>query len=133
MTKGPYSRVYWTAVDDPLFADVWANDRALATWLRMLVLADQCYPSSAPMPALTSAVRLLVDCGLVLERPGNRYSIRGLEKERALRSQSGRNGAAVRWQSERNANALLEEKSKEKKSTGHNGQHVDCLVCKAAS
>ena len=127
--KGPYSRVYWTAVDDPMFADVWANDRALAAWLRMLVLADQCYPSSAPMPSATAAVRLLVDAGLVIELPGNRYTIRGLEKERAMRSQSGRNAAAVRWQSE--GNPRREEKRREEKSRDatHRGQHPDCLVC----
>jgi hypothetical protein len=128
--KVPYSRVYWTIPDDPMFTEVWANDKALATWLRLLILADQCYPSSAPLPAKSGIIRQLIDSGLVIERPGQRYTIRGLEKERAMRSQSGRNGAAVRWHSEGNANAMLDETRREKKSSGHNGQHANCLVCK---
>jgi hypothetical protein len=104
--KGPYSRVYWSIVDDPMFERVFDNDRALATWLRMLLMADAMYPASAPMTSRNPTVRMLIDCGLVIEKPGNRYTIRGLQAERERRSASARNAAAVRWHSKGNADAM---------------------------
>lgn len=103
---GPYVKVYQSIVDDPQFARVYGNDHALATWLRMLLIADAMWPASAPMTSRNPTVRLLIDVGLVLQRPGNRYSIRGLDAERERRSAYGRNAAAVRWQSERNAEVM---------------------------
>ena len=142
-TGSPYSRVYHSIVDDPMFERVYGDDKALATWLRMLLVADAMYPTSAPMPSKGRAVRLLVEVGLVIELPGNRYTIRGLASERDMRSQSARNAAAVRWQSE--SNARREETRKEETSNGanapttfmgyrpkrgeHVGQHPDCSVC----
>ena len=142
-----YARVYHGIVDDPRFDRVYDNDAALAQWLRMLLIADALYPTSAPMPRRNSAVTLLIESGLVEERPGNRYVIHGLEAERERRSASARIGAAVRWDSERNANAMLAEHSKaeQNKSNGanapetfmgyrpkareHFGQHPDCHIC----
>lgn len=151
MTDRPYSRVYWSIVDDPMFERVYDNDHALATWLRMLLLADAMYPASAPMTSRNPTVRLLIDCGLVIPKPGNRYSIRGLDAERERRSAIGRNAAAVRYQRERTANAMprRDETSKDETSNGanapesgpfmgfrpkpkpgsHEGQHPNCGVC----
>lgn len=144
MTR-PYSRIYHELVDDPMFAQVYENDRAFAAWVRMLIVADAMWPASAPMPSKSGAVRLLIESGLVIERPGNRYTIRGLDKERQSRSDSARNAAAVRWQSKRNASAMprRDETRKDETSRGanapeqglwngrgyHNGQHPDCLIC----
>lgn len=143
-SKGPYARVYQSIVDDPMFERVYDNDHALATWLRMLLIADAMWPTSAPMPSRNPTVRLLIDCGLVIPKPGNRYSMRGLDAERERRSALGRIGAAKRWQSDRNAEPLLDEQSKEEKSNGasafmtsapgrrdlHDGRHGrTCSVC----
>ncbi len=142
-----YSRVYHEIVDDPKFARVYDNDAALATWLRMLLLADATHPMPAPLPRRTSAVSLLIDVGLVEERPGHRFVIKGLQVERERRSASGRIGAAVRWENERNANAMPSKAEQRKDEQGanapksfmsfppkpkpgsHEGQHNDCLVC----
>ncbi len=142
----PYSRVYWDLVDDPMFARVFDNDKALATWLRMLLIADAMYPASAPMTTRNPTVRLLIDCSLVLERPGNRYTIRGLQAERERRSAIGRNAAAVRYQSVSSANPMpRRDETRRDEQVGanalattfmgfpsksaHNGQHSGCLVC----
>ena len=146
-SPAPYARVYHSIVDDPKFARVYGDDRALASWLRMLLVADAMYPTSAPLPSKTKAVRLLIEVGLIVEQPGNRYIVKGLASEREKRAQSARNAAAVRWQS--GSNASKAEQSKDKTSNGanapngtgtfmgfrpkaglHDGRHgKDCSVC----
>lgn len=117
-----YSRVYHEIVDHPRFERVYRNPHALGTWLQMLLTADAMYPMTPEMPPRNPTVRLLIDCGLVIPRPSNRYSMRGLTEERERRAASGRIGAAVRWQSGRNADAMprRDETSKEEKSNGAN-------------
>ena len=127
MKPRTYCRVYHEIVDDPKFRRVYHDDAALATWLRMLLVADAMYPASAPMPEITNAVQVLIRSGLIQKRPGNRYIVTGLEREREMRSHSARNAAAVRWQSERNASKA--EQSKAEQSKAHLGQHDNCLVC----
>lgn len=136
-----YARVYHDLVDDPKFEKVYDNDHALATWLRMLLMADATYPVSAPMPPRNPTVRLLIDCGLIVEKPGNRYQVKGLRAERERRSAASRIGAVKRWENERNANAMPSraEQSNSKagsavahsfpKNAAHMGQHQDCSVC----
>lgn len=116
MTTGPYARVYHSIVDDPKFERVYGDDKALATWLRMLLVADAMYPTSAPMPSRTRAVRLLIEVGLIIESPGGRYVVKGLAPEREKRTQSARNAAAMRWQS--GSNASKAEQSKTETSNG---------------
>lgn len=117
---GPFVKVYQSIVDDPQFARVYDNDHALATWLRMLLIADAMWPASAPLTSRNPTVRMLIDVGLVLQRPGNRYSIRGLDAERERRSAYGRNAAAVRWHSVSNAEPMPNraEQSRAKQSNG---------------
>lgn len=105
MSDGPYSRVYHTVMDDPCFDGIREDMRLFGSWLMMLLVADQAYPAPAFIPPTVprSAVKRLVAAELVDLLPGHRYRLRGQEKERAKRSQSGRNAAAVRWQSERTA------------------------------
>lgn len=118
MTDRPYSRVYHAIADDPMFAQVYRDREALGAWLQMLLVADAMYPTSAPLPRPSRAVSLLLQAGLVIELPGNRYTIRGLKAERERRSASARNAAAVRWHSEGNAKAMprRDETSKDKTS-----------------
>jgi hypothetical protein len=101
MTKvrRPYSRVYWEALDDPKFADVWDHNDRLATWLRLLVAADMAWPASATFYAGISktVVKVLCDVGLVDKQTGGRYRIHGLDKERQERSEYARDAAVTRW------------------------------------
>ncbi len=98
--RAAYSRVYWSVIDDPKFAHVYDDDRALATWLRLLLVADQAWPASAHLPGTTrrQAVSLLVSAGLIDIQPGGRYRIHGLDAERtrrkdaATRNDPGRGG-----------------------------------------
>ena len=133
MRTRPYSRIYHELVDDPMFAAVYENDRAFATWVRMLMLADAMWPASAPLPSKSSTVRYLIDSGLVIERSGSRYTIRGLDKERQSRSDSARNAAAMRWQSDGNAKAMPRRdetrQDKQGASALHDGRHPQCAVC----
>lgn len=114
--RANYSRVYWTIVDDPKFAAIFDDDHHLAGWLRMLLIADQAYPASGHLPTNVrrSSVKALADAGLVDLVADHRFRIHGLDAERAMRSQSGRIGAAVRWHSdpESDRNARRDETSK---------------------
>lgn len=85
--RQPYSRIYWSIIDDPKFATVYDDDRLVATWLRLLIVADQAHPASAYIPFGTNrkALESLVEVGLIDLGTGNRYRIHGLDKERARR------------------------------------------------
>lgn len=119
-----YSRVYWEILDDPKFTDVYDDDAALATWLRLLIVADMAYPAAAPLPAGTAEEPLsLLESAALIERVGRtRYRVRGLAAERERRSSAGKAAAGARWGSpdatamrthyDRNADALLAEQSK---------------------
>ena len=138
MASGRYVKVYQSIVEDPQFERVFRDDRALAAWLRMLLMADALYPVTAPMPKPSKAVQLLVDCGLVIEKPGDRYTIRGLAAERERQSAYGRNAAAVRWHSGRNADPMPTNRTEPNPSESsaraqrtHDGRHADCIVCAA--
>ena len=101
MTKAidPYSRVYWRAIDDSKFRDIWADDAALAAWLRLLVAADMAWPASASLYHGVRKVALdkLVAVKLVDLITGHRFRIHGLDAERAKRSAKAKDAADNRW------------------------------------
>ena len=103
MSERPYSRVYWSIVDDPDFESVFGNDAALATWLRLLIVADGTWPATAPLPRNVRAapLKLLVDHGLISILPGDRYRVKGLDAERQRRSSQASASATLRWQTPR--------------------------------
>lgn len=106
-----YSRVYHEAVDDPKFRDVWGNDACLALWVRLLVMADEAWPASAALPRSTKrrALDVLVNVRLVLLHPdGDHYRIRGLDAERARRSQLAAHAAQSRWDADSNADGIAD-------------------------
>lgn len=84
--RAAYSRVYWTIVDDEKFVEIYDDDRHLACWLRLLLIADQAHPSSAHLPAGVRgvSVRALEAVGLI-DVSGSRYRVRGLDAERERR------------------------------------------------
>ena len=105
-----YARIYY---DDLMreFPDVYQDNDLLATWIRLLVLAEKMWPIP---PEIPRSVRIktyqrLVESKLVIPCDSHCYRIRGLDAERMRRRDAGRTGAAVRWQSDgnadRNANA----------------------------
>lgn len=106
MRVSQYVRVYYSIVDDERFASVYDTPH-LATWLRLLMIADAVWPASAYLPASEkrSSVAVLARAGL-LELDGRRFRVHGLDAERNARGNAGRIGAAERWQSGRSANAM---------------------------
>lgn len=107
MADLPYSRVYWTIVDDEKFATIYDSNDHLATWLRLLLIADQANPASAHVPVGTSSKSLnaLVACGLV-DLSGGRYRIHGLRAERDRRAERGRTAANARWNADASSGAM---------------------------
>jgi len=102
----PYSRSYWRFADE--FPEIYANDATLALWSRLRDEADKAWPSSAALPygVKKRALRLLVEAELVIPQPGNRYRIRGLDKERERRAEWGRRSANARWDRMREQEAM---------------------------
>jgi hypothetical protein len=107
--RNPYVKVYYSIVDDERFAGVYKDDRALATWLRLLISADASWPASAPIPRWCKPVSLqkLVSSGLV-EVQADHYRIHGLDAERdgrhkqvteagRIRAQKGQRDTTGRW------------------------------------
>jgi hypothetical protein len=88
--RAPYSRVYWSIVDDEKFAAIYDNDRHLATWLRLLIVADAIWPASATLPATArkASVEALIKAELIDPLPGRRYRIHGLDAERGRRREA---------------------------------------------
>lgn len=97
-----YARLYHKFAYE--FPAIYGNDRLLAAWVRLLMVADASWPMRPPIPRSVPvrAWNTLVDCGLVLP-DGDTYTIRGLDAERTRRRDAGRTGAAKRWENERNA------------------------------
>ena len=94
-----YVRVYQSILTDAKFAKVYKDDHLLATWLRLLLVADQMWPIPAPIPRSVreSSIRLLVDVGLVDLMPLDCYRIHGLDAERNARRNASRIAAGTRW------------------------------------
>jgi hypothetical protein len=95
MSERPYSRLYHELSDE--YPDVY-DGPLLADYVRLLVAADQAYPSRARWAGYTTKRNLdqLADSGLVI-CDGARYAIRGMEGERKRRSDAARNAADARW------------------------------------
>ena len=87
--RAPYSRVYWSVVDDEKFAAIYDDDRHLATWLRLLISADAIWPASPTLPVgvKRGSVKALSEAGLVDLLSGHRYRIHGLDAERGRRKE----------------------------------------------
>jgi hypothetical protein len=124
-------------MDDPKFDGIREDARLFGSWAILLLYADRGYPASIyrPPPVTPAAMKKLVACGLVDELPSRRYRIHGLAADREMRTQSARNAAALRWQSESNAVAMprREEKRKEEKEKtqgmrAHNSVDRDPLL-----
>lgn len=98
MASRPFVRVYH---DDFMldYPEVWADDAALATWLRLLVLADKLWPTPPELPrsAKGHGLAILLKAGLVEKASEHAYRIKGYARERQSRQDAARNAAASRW------------------------------------
>ena len=114
--RAPYSRVYWSVMDDPKFDGVREDARHLGAWLLLLIVADMAHPAPAFVPSTVpkASLRVLTECGLIDAMSGGRFRVHGLASERGMRSDTGRNASASRWHSVRNAKPILDETSIDK-------------------
>lgn len=130
MSTAPYSRVYWTIPDDPKFVGVYDDDRALACWLRLLLVADQAWPSSAHLPrsARSGTVSKLEQCGLIDLLPGDRFRIHGLDAERQRRADHAQRASRARWNAPSipasNPKTILDETRRDETSLDEDEEYV---------
>lgn len=115
MASDAYSRLYHRFAKQ--YPDVYGDDHGLATWVRLLMLADASWPLIQPVPRSVkpAALRKLTEAEEVVDGvrvlsplivvDGDHYTVRGLDAERIRRRDAGRTGAAVRWHSDGNATA----------------------------
>jgi len=77
---------------------IWDDDKALATWVRLLALADKMWPSPAELPrgANKPAVDRLIGAGLIESVGPHRYHIPSLDKKRTAASNAASNAARIR-------------------------------------
>lgn len=92
--RAPYSRVYWSVMDDPKFDGVREDMRHFGSWTLLLIVADMAWPAPAFLPRSVpkASVSLLVETGLVDTLSGGRYRICGLDAERGRRRDAARTG-----------------------------------------
>lgn len=94
MSERQYSKVYHLLADEyPTVFD----GPDLAAYVRLLVAANQAWPTAARWPgyATKTEVQRLATVGLVL-LDGQRFRIKGLDKERTARSEAARHAARTR-------------------------------------
>jgi hypothetical protein len=106
--RAPYSRVYWTVRSDERLDGIYADDRHLATWLRLLIAADMAWPAPADLPsgAKPASIRALVAAGVIELLPGSLFSFHGLDAERGRRRDAAASSAGNRWGSGRRAEGM---------------------------
>lgn len=100
--RAKYSRVYWRVLDDDEFDGIRSNESRFGAWTLMLLAADMSWPTPAYIPPVVTrkSVEALAEAGLVELLSGGRFKLRGIDKERGMRSDTGRNASAVRWHSD---------------------------------
>ena len=95
MSDRAYSRIYHELSDE--FPDMY-DSGDLAGYVRLLVAADQAWPSKARWAGYVRDTEMarLVKTGLVIAIGEHRYTIKGLDKERQKRSDKASKAAAAR-------------------------------------
>jgi len=103
--RRPYSRIYWSVLEDERFDGIRESERYMGAWTILLIAADMAYPAPAYVPPTISKPSLtaLIGSGLVEQLAGGRFRIHGLEAERTRRSEAARAGGFARG---RNADAV---------------------------
>lgn len=101
-----FIRIY----DDDLRRDypaIWADDRALATFSRLLSVADKMWPTNPELPRSVKPGPLasLARCGLIVRHDDGTYSVRGLNAERSKRAALASAAAHARWSADGTADS----------------------------
>jgi hypothetical protein len=100
MARGdrPFVRVYHDDLQRD-YPGIWDDDRLLANWLRLLVVADKLWPAPGEVPRSIRRriLEALVETKIVSLLPLDRFKIRGLDTERQARSDRARAAAEGRW------------------------------------
>lgn len=96
---GPYARLYMSLRDDDKFVEVYCDDRAFATYCRLLMIAEADWPTSAHLPhgVHRRSLAILERVGLIDLRPGGLFRVSGLDKERERRSAHAKRASNARW------------------------------------
>ena len=86
-----FSKVYQDVRTDRRFREVYYDDAAFALWVRLLLQANDSWPSAAPIPRSTKArpLALLVEVGLVRLVGTDEYRIHGLDPGEAAEESPG--------------------------------------------
>jgi hypothetical protein len=92
--RKPYSRVYWSVMDDTKFDGIREDVRLFGSWSLLLIVADMAHPAPAYLPRTVpkAGIAKLSDAGLIDLLPGHRYRVHGLDAERARRRDSATRG-----------------------------------------
>lgn len=114
MANGQYIKVYHQLMDE--YPEVWHSDRLLATFVRSLYLADKFWPQWAPIPDRKSFQTLVEMQLLVVNRTRTGFKVRGLDKERAARSEHGRHAAGIRWSNAPSNAQVMPSKAEQNKA-----------------
>lgn len=79
-------------------APIWDDDKTLATWLRLLALADRLWPTPAELPRGVSkaAVERLIGSGLIEMQGRDRFHFPSLDRRRTAQSNAASNAARIR-------------------------------------
>jgi len=97
MAEGPYSRLYHQITDE--FPDIVDDDACFALWVRLLIIADQAWPSTGILPygVKRKALDRLIEAELVTVTVP-RFRVRGVDKEREARAARAKASAEARWE-----------------------------------
>lgn len=81
------------------YPQVYGDDAAFASFMRLLSTAEAMYPASPELPRSVrpKGLRALVEAGLVTVT-GVHYTMKGFKAERTQRSQSASQNATLRWE-----------------------------------
>ena len=87
------------------FPAVWDDDKMLAAFLRLLVVADKFWPSPGELPRAVRVRELtaLIRLGLVKQMPQHRFRMPPLDAKRERQRSAAQTGAHARWNAPRNA------------------------------
>ena len=85
--RAPYSRVYWSVLQDPKFAGIRNDMRHFGSWTLLLLVADMAWPVPAFVPPTVPKASLtkLVEAGLIDLTGDGMFRVHGLDGERDRR------------------------------------------------
>jgi hypothetical protein len=93
--RAPYSRVYWSVMEDAKFDGIREDVRHFGAWSLLLIVADMAWPAPAYVPQLIprASLKALTEAGLVDPLSGGRFRIHGLDAERGRRRDAAQTGS----------------------------------------